>query len=485
MFFSLLSDIFSKNKAPLFVPDSVLLKKIQDFSDKNLFSMFKNAKIFHHKDILDIPLLLVGPKRGIYIFEYKTWCYDEIKNFTAARSSHLNPSQNSLAFESKHAFIKKRFSEVINNHDIHIFNFVIMENLTRAEYYNLDDSFHKLIPQSKTLFKLDSSYEIKEKILGASEEKSDILDINTIISTLFVQNTILSDNGKIKATSKEQNNIIFHHFSNVNYISCAYNSGKTTTILLKALYEHLIDKSKEIVILEPTNTACELLNQKLLDTVEYSIVEVDFSKISIFTPQNFNQKKADILLVDDAFMLDADFINSLVNTKNDLIIFEDYRKSNESRYFLTNSYQDAVDIEYLPGDPYALTFINIQRALNNGAGEKDILIVTTNDEEKEKINEDLLHFVEHSPTLLDPDKSINNQKLDHLLIAKYDDLSGITRDYLFLFNPKEIKENFVNFVFSRAKKKIFVIYSEDNNFIGNLYAKDFKDTKRVERDAIS
>lgn len=473
MFSSLISNLFPKNKNLLKVPDSILVKKVQECAVENSLYLFKDAKIFHHTEILDIPLLLVDPKRGMYIFEYKTWCYNEIKDLKVSKTSNQDSSKNSLAFESKHDYIKKRFNEVLNNNGTDIFNFVLMENLTKEEFEHLDSSFQEFIPQSKILFSSDSIEDIKNKLFSASEEKSDILDIESIISTLFVQNTIIDNENIIKITSDEQNNIINHDFSGINYISARNCSGKTSAILLKAIYEHLLNKEKNICIIEPTYIACELLKQRLLNTVEHAIVEVDFSKISIITPHDFKNKKIDFLLIDDASMLDKKFMEYILNLKKNTIVFEDHDEAKIYRFSLDKCYRSNSTIELLHGNPYALTFLHLQRLFEKNIDPKDILIITTDDDDKYKIVEDLTSFIEDKPTILDPFDTLNNQELNHILIANYNEVFDFSRDYVFIFNPRDIEGNIFNFIFSRANKKTFVIYDDDNKLIGNIDGQNF------------
>ncbi|MBU0631703.1 hypothetical protein KKA17_03590 [bacterium] len=481
MFSSLISNIFKKNKNSLIVPDSILVKKLQEFAEENSLYVFKDAKIFHHAELLEIPLLIIDPKRGIYIFEYKTWCYNEIKHLKVSKSSHESSSEHSLAFETKHDFIQKRFNEVLNNDGVSIFNFVLMENLTKNEFQMLDSSFEELIPSSKTLFSTDPHSKIMTKLFNASDEQTSILDINSIISTLFVQNTIVDTDNSIKITSKEQNEIIDHDFSGINHISCKNASGATTTILLKAIYEHLQHKNKNIYIVQPTNIACELLKQKLLNTIEHSIVEIDFSKILIVTPDYVKNKKFDLILIDNASMLDKTFIDKVILLNKNTIIFDDDPSdSTEYVFSLTNNYRNEVTIETLHGNPYAITFVNIQRLLNSGIDTKDILIVAKDAKEENNILEDLCQFIEGTTVILNPLETINTQELDNILLAKYDELFGFSRNYVFLFNPKDIENNVHNFLFSRAIKKTFVIYDEEKDQLGNRDAKDIQNEPRVE-----
>lgn len=481
MFSSLISNIFKKNKNSLIVPDSILVKKIQEFAEENSLYVFKDAKIFHHAEVLEIPLLIIDPKRGIYIFEYKTWCYNEIKHLKVSKSSHESSSKNSLAFETKHDYIQKRFNEVLNNDGVSIFNFVLMENLTKNEFQMLDSSFDELIPQSKTLFSSDPNSKIMTKLFGVSDEKTDLLDINSIVSTLFVQNTIVDADNSIKITSKEQNDIINHNFSGINYISCMNASGATTTILLKAIYEHLQHKDKNIYIVEPTNIACELLKQKLLNTIEHSIIEVDFSKILIVTPDYVKNKKIDLILIDNASMLDKTFIDHITSLNKNTIIFDDSPNDLMTYAFsLTSNYREEATIETLHGNPYAITFVNIQRLLDSGVDTKDMLIVAKDEKEENNILEDLCQFIEGTTIILNPFETINTQELDNILLAKYNELFGFSRKYVFLFNPKDIENNVHNFLFSRATKKTFVIYDEDKNQSGNTDAENIQNEPRVE-----
>ena len=478
MFSSLLSSSFLQSKTNSSNNDTSLIKKLKRLAYEHELILFENRKIFHHKDSIEVPLLLIDPKRGIYIIEHKTWEYSELKNASVTKALDKNSSQNALSFELKKEFIQKRIYEVTNQ-KVEVYNFAMLENISYKEYKQLDSSFLTFMPADKILFSSDDTLEMKQKLLESLPIQANYLELNKFIATLFTYNTILQEDQSLEITSDEQNKIILEDFENVTFISGADGSGKTTTILLKAIYEHLLDKEQQICIIKPTLLACDLLKQKLLETTEYGIVDIDFSKIAILTPSDFNDKKTDLILIDDAWMIDDDFLLSLFKLDINIVIFENSNVSQQARYFLDNSYKIENNIEFFLGNVFALTFLEIYRLMERGAAANEILILVNDEDEKNKVLEDLHNFIVDIPQSLDESKHLYDQSINHLLIGTYEQIIGIDRAYVLLFNPKEIQKNRINFIFSRAKKKTYVIYNENNSFIGNIYDKDFKNRKRV------
>ena len=96
--FSFLS-LFKKKSKTLKLPDSLLVKKLKQVCKNNNLSIYENITIYHHKQSYFIPLLIVDTKRGIYLFEYKEWSYNDLKDATISKATNQDASEESLSFE--------------------------------------------------------------------------------------------------------------------------------------------------------------------------------------------------------------------------------------------------------------------------------------------------------------------------------------------------------------------------------------------------
>ena len=70
---------------------------------------------------------------GIYLFEYKEWSYDDLKNATVSKATNQDSSDKSLAYEKTHEFIRQKFNELTHNDGVEIHNYLLMENLNSDE----------------------------------------------------------------------------------------------------------------------------------------------------------------------------------------------------------------------------------------------------------------------------------------------------------------------------------------------------------------
>jgi hypothetical protein len=286
-----------------------------------------------------------------------------------------------------------------------------------------------------------------------------MLDVSKLISTLFIQMLVIKDDGTIALTSKEQDKIINDESKGVTYISCKDGSGKSTTILLKAIFEHLKSPKLDITILEPTLLASDLLKKKLLEITEYSIVEIDFSKIHIITPHDIKKMRSDILLIDDFDIIGVVDIN-LDTAKNNIFIFEKYNPKHTYAHTLKENYIGQCKVNVINQDLYLSAFLKIAEILKSGARPSDIIIFSVNDEINHKVLEDLPNFVDDSPVLLDKKKGLDTEVLEHIIVTKFDALHGLSRDFVIALDPVNVGDRVVNFIYSRAKKQIYVIYDK-------------------------
>lgn len=475
MIFNSLVSLFKKNKSKsLGLPESVLLKKLKKLAHSHQFLIFENITIYHHSKNFFIPLLMVDKKKGIFLFEYKGWTYDELKNAKAEKATQQTSSENTLAFEKAHEFMRRKFKELLHQDEIPITNYLLMENLNVDQYKHLDESFHQLLPEEKILFHDSSDDQILSKLSSIEQNVPSEYEISTIISSLLIQYAIIDNKQKIHLASDEQMHFINSQLVSFEILRGPTGSGKTSAILLKAILEKLKNPNLKIVIIKSTNLACDILKKKLLDIVEHAIIEVDLTSIEIVTPLYYTNRSVryDLTICDDAWSLELDFLEKLkkVQNNNHIIMVENSNKRSEKLTFTKNFKNQYKDTFFYEANPYAKTLQIISSLLltsNSGS-----IMVIGSEVDQLKLHDDLEYFIKDTITVLDAKKSLVEQDLDKLVLASYNDICAIDKDYVIMINIAEANIKKLEYAFNLCSKSVYVVYdksSENLNLIRNKF----------------
>ncbi len=488
-----------KQKSPYDdLSNSKILKTLKKLSENNNLLLYENITIYHHSKSFFIPLLILDPTRGIYIFEYKIWSLKDLKNATAQASQNQDISDQSLAFDKTHKIIRERFNELTHNNGVDIFNFALMENLILQDYEQLDISLQKLLPKSKIIFSDDN--EILQKLQNVKEADDTLPDVAHIMGTLLMQYLILSDNDTMHMASPEQMNFIDSEVV-AHQTLFGYNcSGKTSAILLKTILYRLKHPDKKIVLISPTVLSCDILKKRLLNIVEYAIIELDITSIEIITPiellnrhlakyhkplLNTNiyidsilmKKKfhvADLIICDDCDFIGDDFILYLKHIqKNSNLLLSTSQTTPDALFKFTKSfYHENIYIEFIKTNPHAKALQTVAKLLQNHEA-KDILIVS-DELSKKQLNEDLEFFIEEDVICLDSSKGLIEQNLENLLLTTYNQISSISAKFVILLKVDDISELELKYAMSSAKENVTILYEDEDDTIINL-KKHFKD----------
>ena len=482
---SFLTSFFIKEKKKLLLPESLLVKKLKSITTANDLLVYENLTIYHHTSSYYIPLLILDDTRGIYLFEYKDWSYDDLKNATAQKATNQTSSTDTLAYEKSQNIIKQRFNELTHSDGVPIFNYLLMENLNAQEYEHLDISFQELLPKEKVMFSDSSHAEILQKLEHATLATT-LPTAADIMGNLIVQYSIIDHNSKLQLCTEEQMNFINAEFHGHVTLSSKAGSGKTSAILLKAILEKLKKTEIKIVIIKPTILACDILKKKLLNIIEHAIVEIDITSIEIITPigmlnkhldklgkdklhnsiyidNALMQKKfniADLIICDDSQLYPYDFINYLKHIQekaNLLLVSSD---SDEINYSFEKSFRiDDQEVYFLQTNQHAKALQLVSKLLESNDA-KDILVVS-NSLSKEKLNEDLESFIKDKAVLLDSSKNLINQDINNLLLSTYSEINGINSKFVILMDvcfapPKELE-----YAFGLAERAVYVLYEDE------------------------
>lgn len=497
-FFSL----FKTKQKTLKLPDSLLIKKLKEVSKRNNLSVYENITIYHHTKSFYIPLLIVDPSRGIYLFEYKEWSYDDLKNATVSKATNQDSNNKSLAYEKTHEFIKQKFNELTHNDGVPIYNYLLMENLNSDEYKHLDDSFKELLPYQKIMFNDSLESEIVHKLQEIPLPPLPLPDEVNIIGNLLVQYLIFSKDKTIHIATQQQMKFIESVTDGQEILSANAYSGKTSSILLKAILESLRNPELKIIIIEPTTLACDILKQKLLNIIEYAIIEVDITLIEIITPidlvnrhlaklkkpqleivlyidkkllsKNFNV--ADLIICDDSNLLSFEFIEYLEHIqKNSSLILVNEHSDEESTFRFDKSFRaKELEVVFKQANQHAKALQIISTLLEENKPQ-DILVVSDN-LSKRNLKEDLEYFIRDKAVLLDSSKNLIDQDLYNLLLCSYSQISSMNSKFVILMDIADASLNEIQYAINLAEDKAFILYVEESQNIKILKEKNDKNS---------
>lgn len=495
---NLFSSIFKKKKKPLTLPDSLLIKKLKTVCQENSLSIYEDVTIYHHTQSYFIPLFILNPDKGIYLFEYKEWSYDDLKNATISKATNQESDSKNLAFEKTHQFIKQKFNELTHNDGVPIYNYLLMENLNSDEYEHLDDSFKELLPFNKIMFNNSSQDEILLKIDNTPSPTSPMPSEVEIIGNLLIQYLIFSKDHSKNLASKEQINFIESKIEGTQVLSGSSYSGKTSSILLKAILENLRSKDSKIIIIEPTVLACDRLKQKLLNIIEYAIIEIDIDAIEIITPINLvnkhlsklnkpqlevilhidkklmhnNYKSADLIICDDSNLLSFEFIEYLkhIQKNSSLVLVNEYHDEEAKFIFNKNFQQKSTKIIFNQANQHAKALHIVTKLLQDHKAS-DILIVSNNIT-KNNLSDDLEFFIKDKAILLDASVNLQNQDLENLILCSYAQISSMNSKFVILLDVEEASLNELEYALHLSCDTTFVLYETESENIKILKEKN-------------
>ena len=485
------TSFFKKTPNNLTVPDTILVKKLKNLSSQSNLLVYKDVKIYHHTLAYNIRMMLVDKLRGLYLFETKEWTYDELKNAKIEKATKQDSSDNTLAYEKTHDIIRQKFNEVTHADGVPIFNFLLMENLNADEYEHLDESFQELLPREKIIFSDASEADIFKKLQAVSKENEELASIDSILGTLLVQYTMLDHKNKPHFCNNEQIAFIDAKLSNEYELKGVSGSGKSKVLLLKSLVEILNKTAQKIIILKPTLLACDIFKQELLNLIEHAIIDFDLDAIEIITPLMLinrhleklgkervsqvqidprllkkNYHFADIILCDDAHLLEKEFIEYLkhLQAKRHLAVVRQELSQEESQLKI-NYRQKRQSFNFYETNPHAKALRIIERLSVNES--KNILIVCDKDS-REKLTEDLHSFINQTPQTIEGSVHLINQIFADISFCTYEDINSLKVDHIILMDLCSISENLLEYAINLSNYSADILYEEECSKIQNL-----------------
>lgn len=509
---SFITSLFKKKNDVLRVPDTILVKKLKSLSSHSNLLVYSNVKIYHHTHIYDMPLIMLDPLRGLYIFEIKDWSYDDLKNANVQKAQNQEASANTLSFDNTHTIIRKKFNELTHNDGVPIFNYLIMENLSADQYEHLNDSLKDVLPFQKLIFNDYKDSDIFKKLQDASPENDTLPSANQILGTLFIQYTIIDEQNALHLCTPQQQEFLDSTLESFTILNGTHASGKSTLLLLKAVIELLENSSLKIIIIKPTILACDLFKKRLLEITERAIIEIDLTSIEILTPlellnrhleklskkpleniadmdlQQLNKKIrfADILMCDDSHLLAEPFVAYLktVQKASKLLIVNE--KHSLQQNSLTEDFRkEKRQVQFLQTNPHAKAMQLISTLLTTNKDET--ILVVSNILTQEKLKDDLESYILQTPEQIDSSKHLINQHFSQLLFATYLDINALSAKHIIMLDLCFTNANELEYAFNLASESVNILYEDDCQEVTNL--KDMYESNqeraRVERETLS
>ena len=490
-----LTSIFKENRKTLKAPQSLLIRKLKLLNNLDNIFIFENVDIYHKTDSFTLPLLIIDTLRGIYIFENKEWSYDDLKNASISKSRQEVSSQKSLAYEKKQELINSRLAEFIDI-KIPIYNFLLMENLNTKEYDYLDISFQTLLPKNRIIFSDTPHNKILEKLNNSISLNLVLPDIK---HKLLVQYSLIY-NGNFHLATQEQRDFITQDIQSNIILNGEPASGKTNSILLKALLEIIKNSKIKIIIIQATNIACDKLKHKFSQTVQESRLNINIDSVEIITPlklinkhlrklkkaqlevfphvdksllaNNFNS--ADLILCDDSHLLSYEFISYLqhIQKKHSLILVQNYESELARKvtcHLSKNFREENRNIIFKKTNPHAKALQIIDNLLQYHKAS-DIIVVSDNARKKE-LHEDLEYFIKDEAILLDSSKNLLFKKLDGIILATYKQINAMESKFVILLDICISPPNEVDYAINLSTDSSFIIYEDESSDIEQLRIK--------------
>ncbi|NOR58786.1 MAG: hypothetical protein GQ474_09720, partial [Sulfurimonas sp.] len=318
------------------------------------------------------------------------------------------------------------------------------------------------------------------------------------MGNLLVQYLIFSKDNTMNLATSEQVAFIKSTTNGLETLSGNAYSGKTNSILLKAVLETLRNPELKIIIIEPTTLACDILKQKLLNIIEYAIIEVDLTTIEIITPielvnkhlsklkkpllevilsiddklMHKSFKVADLIICDDSNLLSFEFIDYLnhIQKNSSLILVNEY-SDEESTYSFEESFKTKeLKVIFKQANQHAKALQIISHLLEENSST-DILVVSDN-LSKRKLKDDLEFFIRDKAVLLDSSNNLISQDLDNLLLCSYSQISSMNSKFVILIDVADASLNEIEYAINLAGDTAYILYEKECENINFLKEKN-------------
>lgn len=433
-------------------------------------SLFTNFYLFHKEEKSVIDVLLFLPNYALYFGEKITWKYIEVKDAKVERASKQNEKNALTHLNSTEEKIRAKLQDVLSFDHTDIERFFIFEHLSEEEFDSLDQSFHTLLPKDCLIFAGDDLQTIQGKLKGLTSYKEEPYSRLKVLGALNAHTLLLPTSSDLfgRFLSDRQTSFLTEPLQiPLTHLTGETGSGKTSLLVRKVFMELLHNPSTRIAIITPTLFSSELFRKELIDLVEFSIVEINFSYLTFLQPDVTNPHILPMNLIDlyDMLVLD-DYVPSnlddLINacaTKQSSILLSTYSKQPiENTFHLDHSYRTShiktIHFTHTKGGVYSV-LENLKGYFDSKCNTPVVIILPTQEEviHYKKAIDEHLQLESH---LFSVSFSLQYQNLDPITLTVPDYLYGLQCAHSFVVNIAESSPLY-HLALSRASETTTII----------------------------
>lgn len=283
---------------------------------------FTQLPIFNNRDKKNIDYLMIHPKMGVILLNYFDYSLEDLKGVTVSLAQEKDTNPDIKTSEIK-KFLMQRFDDVFNTQLSPIRSILICSKLTENEFDSLDESFHLHIPKHSTLFCDANDTVYKDILLNKENEDYDLEKIKrALFPELVVAKTrslMTNEQTKIMHTQQSEN-ILVHGLP---------GSGKSSTLIAKALYEKMKKPELELIILGKRVCNVHQLQALIFSFIENSHWALNPADITVSSFETIKKRCSekenyDLIVCDDMNEEDMPFLLQLLNKKGKLLASSHY-----------------------------------------------------------------------------------------------------------------------------------------------------------------
>ncbi|MDF1879722.1 hypothetical protein JHD50_00135 [Sulfurimonas sp. MAG313] len=446
---------------------------------KNLFPnnhIYTQVPLFNKLDSYVIEHMMLHPHIGIILLNYFDYDAVMLKGLTVSSSTDTDTHAD-IKTDSARQFISQRFDEIFHKQLCPVRSILICPNLSSDEFDALDKSFHKLIPKDSVLFSDSTDSHYKKVLLKQNEISYDTLQIKrALFSELVMSKTRLLAN-------EEQERIIHLDIKDKqNLVYGLPGSGKTSTLVSKALYEKMKNPNLKLLLLG--NYVCNMhkLQELIFSFVENSHWGLNPADILVSSSETIRRRisekeKFDLIVCDDINEGDIKPTLELLEKEGKLLASSHYKFTDFNIFPLEKNFLhspalcaacEGHKVEYLKdhlsflAGNTSMHLILTLAALLKECEPQDITVIQGQKDDLLNIKDEINDYFEPITYLFDEDKldkAIGLYPLSHLpcllnkyiiiLVSdtdKYDPIELITRAQTktFILSESEEVYNIIN-----------------------------------------
>lgn len=434
---------------------SLFIDKAEFFIDVPVFNQQKTHFIKH---------MMIHPDAGLILFHFFDHEADTLKGVTASAASQDDANADIKTDDTK-SFLMQRFDEIFHTQLAPIRSILICTSLNEGEFDALDKSFHSLIPKDSALFN-DNDDERYKKVIFAHSDK--IYDLTKIKKALFPQLVISKTHSLM---NKEQENIINFDIQERLLVKGHPGSGKSSTLIAKALYEKMKDKNLNLIILGKGACNVHRLQALIFSFIENSHwglnpADIVVSSFETIRRRCSEKEKYDLIICDDINENDLKYLKTLLHKKGRLLASSHYNMAYFKTLPTTKNYRLSpalcaaceglkVDnlknsLSFLSGNVFMNTILTVASLLKEVSAD-EITIVHINKEQLIKLQVEIDDYFEPITYLYD---DVSDQKGMGLYPISH--LPCLLNKYMIIIIDDESEYDPIELI-SRAQVKSFIL----------------------------